>query len=111
MSWGYEFSITHKIKNDNTCYSIVIFSLQCNDFPLFYGFRIKRFNISATKVSIRSMKKVAIYPPVTSNTRLEAVAINEPTITVKVISAILLEKCFIPKKEEVNAAVMVGHAP
>ena len=42
---------------------------------------------------------------------MDSVAISEPPITVKVISARLLEKCFIPKKDEVNAAVMVGHEP
>ena len=52
-----------------------------------------------------------MYPPVTSITLFDAVAINEPIITVKVINAILFEKCFIPKNEEVNAAVIVGHEP
>ena len=41
----------------------------------------------------------------------DAVATNEPTITVKVISAILFEKCFMPKNDEVNAEVIVGQAP
>lgn len=36
---------------------------------------------------------------------------KEPAITVKVISAMLVEKYFMPKKEEVKAAVMVGQAP
>ena len=41
----------------------------------------------------------------------DAVAIKEPAITVKVISAMFVEKYFMPKKEEVKAAVMVGQAP
>ena len=65
----------------------------------------------ATKLSIRSIRKVAVYPPVISSTLLETVAMREPPITVNVISAILVEKYFIPKKEEVKAAVMVGQAP
>ena len=60
---------------------------------------------------VRSIIKVAVYPPVNSSTLFERVAIREPTITVKVISAILFEKFFIPKKDEVNAAVMVGQEP
>ena len=55
--------------------------------------------------------KVAGYPPVSSKTLVDAVAISEPPITVKVISAILVEKFFIPKNDDVNAAVIVGHAP
>ena len=65
----------------------------------------------ATTVSAKSIIKGAVYPPDTSKTLFDAVAIKEPTITVKVISAILDEKCFIPKKVEVQAAVMVGQAP
>ena len=52
-----------------------------------------------------------VYPPVISRTLFDAVAIKEPTITVKVITAILSEKCFIPKKDEVKAAVIVGQEP
>ena len=66
---------------------------------------------NATKVSDKSIANVAVYPPVASNTLFDAVAIREPTITVKVISAMLFEKFFIPKNEEVNAAVIVGHEP
>ena len=69
------------------------------------------FRISAANVSVSSIMKVAAYPPVASNTVLDTVAISDPPMTVKVISAILVEKCFIPKKDDVNAAVMVGHAP
>ena len=54
------------------------------------------FSIRATKVSARSITKVKVYPPESSSTLLDAVAMSEPTITVKVISAILLEKCFRP---------------
>ena len=54
---------------------------------------------------------VAAYPPVISKILFDAVAMKEPAITVKVISAILVEKYFIPKKEEVKAAVIVGQAP
>ena len=57
------------------------------------------------------MKNVAVYPPVASKTLFDTVAMREPPITVKVIRAILVEKYFIPKKEEVNAAVMVGQEP
>ena len=67
--------------------------------------------MSATKVRDKSIIKVAVYPPVASRTLFDAVAIKEPIITVKVITAILLGKFFIPKNEEVNAAVIVGQAP
>jgi hypothetical protein len=53
----------------------------------------------------------ALYPPVASRILFEAVAIKDPIITVNVIRAILLGKCFIPKNDEVNAAVMVGQDP
>ena len=72
---------------------------------------MKQLRISATTVKAKSITKVALYPPVASRTLLETVAINEPPITVKVISAILEEKCFIPKNDDVNAAVIVGQAP
>ena len=36
---------------------------------------------------------------------------REPPITVNVISAIFVEKYFIPKKDEVKADVIVGQAP
>ena len=72
---------------------------------------MKRLSTNATNVNDNSIIKVAVYPPLNSNTLFEAVATNEPTITVKVISAILLEKCFIPKNDDVNAAVIVGQAP
>ena len=75
------------------------------------GLRIKIFSRSEINVSAKSITKACVYPPVASKTLLEAVATNEPTITVKVISAILLEKCFIPKNDDVNAAVIVGHEP
>ena len=80
-------------------------------FLLFYGLRINAFNINATKLNPNSIINVAVYPPVTSKILLETVAMREPPITVKVMSAILLEKYFMPKNEEVNAAVIVGHAP
>ena len=54
---------------------------------------------------------VAAYPPVISSTLLDTVAMSEPPMTVNVIRAILVEKCFMPKKEEVKAAVIVGQAP
>ena len=57
------------------------------------------------------MINVLVYPPVTSRILLDAVAISEPPITVKVINAIFVEKYFMPKKEEVNADVIVGQAP
>ena len=53
----------------------------------------------------------ALYEDPCSRILFDAVAMREPPITVKVISAMLVEKYFMPKKEEVNAAVMVGQAP
>ena len=76
-----------------------------------YGLRIKRFKTSATAVRASSIINVAVYPPVTSRTLFDTVAMREPPMTVKVMRAILVEKYFMPKKEEVNAAVMVGQAP
>ena len=76
-----------------------------------YGLRIKRFNTNATKVNDNNIANVAVYPPVISRTLFDAVATKEPIITVKVMSAMLFEKCFIPKKDDVNAAVIVGHEP
>ena len=72
---------------------------------------MKKLSTSATNVNRRSIINVVVYPPVASSTLFDAVAMNEPIITVKVISAILFEKCFMPKYEDVNAAVMVGQAP
>lgn len=66
---------------------------------------------SAANVSDKSITKAPVYPPVASSTLFAAVATKEPTITVKVISAILFEKCFIPKNDDVNAEVIVGQAP
>ena len=57
------------------------------------------------------MINVLVYPPVISKILFEAVAMREPPITVKVISAIFVEKYFIPKKDEVKADVIVGQAP
>ena len=72
---------------------------------------MKMLSKSATKVRARSIMNAPVYPPVISRTLFDAVAIKEPTITVKVITAILSEKCFIPKKDEVKAAVIVGQEP
>ena len=69
------------------------------------------FKMRATNVREISIKKVEVYPPVSSRILFDKVAMKEPIITVKVISAMLVEKYFIPKKEEVKAAVMVGQAP
>ena len=69
------------------------------------------FSTRATNVRAKSIINVAVYPPVASSTLFDAVATNEPTITVKVISAILPEKYFMPKNDDVNAAVIVGQAP
>lgn len=69
------------------------------------------FKINATDVRKSNIINVAVYPPVTSKILFDKVAINEPTMTVKVIRAMLVEKYFIPKKDEVKAAVMVGQAP
>ena len=77
----------------------------------YQGFRIKKFRINDTKVNANNIKNVAVYPPVASKTLFETVAMSEPPITVKVIRAMLVEKYFIPKKEEVKAAVMVGQEP
>ena len=76
-----------------------------------HGFRIKRFNTIATAVKDSNMAKVAVYPPVASRTLFDTVAMREPPMTVKVMIAMLVGKYFIPKKEEVKAAVMVGQAP
>lgn len=46
-----------------------------------------------------------------SSTLLDTVAMSEPAMTVKVMRAMLVEKYFMPKNEDVKAAVMVGHAP
>mgnify|MGYP003468161953 CR=1 FL=1 len=47
----------------------------------------------------------------TSRILFDRVAMREPPITVNVISAIFVEKYFIPKKDEVKADVIVGQAP
>ena len=86
-------------------------AILADGFEFDYLFLINILSTSAAKVRAKSITKVAVYPPVASNTLLDAVAPKEPTITVKVISAILFEKCFIPKNVEVHAAVMVGQAP
>ena len=57
------------------------------------------------------MINAPVNPPVTSRILFDKVAMREPPITVKVINAIFVEKYFIPKKEEVKADVIVGHAP
>lgn len=69
------------------------------------------FRIRATNVRENSIRNVALYPPVVSRTLLETVAIRDPPITVKVMRAIFVEKYFMPKKEEVKAAVIVGQDP
>ena len=83
--------------------------------PLFYednqGLRMKMFRTKAIKLRKSSIIKVAGYPPVTSRILFDTVAIREPPITVKVISAMLVDRYFMPKKEDVKAAVMVGQAP
>ena len=80
--------------------------------PLFYyGLRMNMFMGSAIKVKDSNIPKAAVYPPVASKTRFAAVAIKDPTITVKVMSAMLVEKYFMPKKEDVYAAVIVGQEP
>ena len=83
----------------------------CSILNLNHGFRINRFKTNATNVRDSSIINVAVYPPVASRTFVDAVAIKDPIITVKVIIAILFEKYFIPKKDEVKAAVIVGHEP
>ena len=72
---------------------------------------MNRFRINAMQVKTKSMAKVTLYPLVISKILFDTVAIREPPMTVNVMKAILVEKCFIPKKDEVNAAVMVGHEP
>ena len=54
------------------------------------------FSTSDMQVIQRSIAKVAVYPPVASSTLLERVAIKDAAIALKVINAILLEKCFMP---------------
>jgi len=80
-------------------------------FILIQGLRMNTFITSAMNVSARSITKAAVYPPVASRTRFDTVAISEPAMTVKVMKAMLVGKYFIPKKDEVNAAVMVGQEP
>ena len=72
---------------------------------------MNRFRINAMQVKTKSMVKVTLYPLVISKILFDTVAIREPPMTVNVMNAILVEKCFIPKKDEVNAAVMVGQEP
>ena len=62
-------------------------------------------------LNARSIANVAVYPPETSKILFDMVAIREPPMEVKVISAMLVGKYFIPKKEEVKALVIVGQAP
>ena len=69
------------------------------------------FNISAIEVRASNIINVEVYPPVNSRILFDIVAIKEPAMTVNVISAMLVEKCFIPKKDDVKAAVIVGQAP
>ena len=69
------------------------------------------FSTKDIRVRTISITNAPVYPPVISRTLFDKVAIREPAITVNVIRAILFEKCFIPKNEEVNAAVIVGHEP
>jgi hypothetical protein len=76
-----------------------------------YGLRINALSISATKVNANSITNGAAYPPVASRTLLEAAATNEPAIDVNVIRAMLPEKFFMPKKDDVNAVVIVGQDP
>ena len=54
------------------------------------------FKINATKLKDSSIINVVVYPPVISKILFDAVAISEPPITVKVMIAMLVDKCFIP---------------
>ena len=72
---------------------------------------MKRFKIIATPVRDSNIINVVVYPPVISRILFDTVAMREPPITVKVMNAMLVEKYFIPKKDEVKAAVIVGQAP
>lgn len=69
------------------------------------------FNTKAIELNDSSIINVVVYPPVISKILFDTVAMREPPMTVKVISAIFVEKYFIPKNDEVKAAVMVGQAP
>jgi len=97
------------MSNNETKKQILLFSGKICFFD--HGLRINKFKTSATNVRARSIIKGIMYAPDASKTVLDAVAIKEPTITVKVISAILPEKCLSPKKVDVNAAVIVGQEP
>ena len=77
----------------------------------YHGLRINKFKIKAILLKDNSMINAPVNPPVTSRILFEAVAMREPPRTVKVISAIFVEKYFIPKKDEVKADVIVGQAP
>ena len=72
---------------------------------------MKRFKIIATPVRDSNIINVVVYPPVISRILFDTVAMREPPITVNVMNAMLVEKYFIPKKDEVKAAVIVGQAP
>jgi len=76
-----------------------------------YGFFINKFSTRATTVRASSITKGAAYPPDVSSTLFAAVATKDPAMEVNVIIAMLFGKCFIPKNEDVNAAVIVGHVP
>jgi hypothetical protein len=52
--------------------------------------------MSDMNVIPRSITNTAVYPPVASSTLLDKVAIKDATVTLNVINAMLLEKCFMP---------------
>ena len=57
---------------------------------------MNKFSTSAATVKPSSIIKVYEYPPDISRTLLDKVAMSDPPMTVKVINAILVGKCFIP---------------
>ena len=69
------------------------------------------FKTNDTKVIANNIRNVEVYPPVASKTLFDKVAIKEAAIALKVINAIFVEKYFMPKKDEVNAAVIVAQKP
>ena len=104
FEWAAYFNKTNAYLNDMVLHRKAAFFIN-------HGFRIKIFKTNATKQRDNNMIKVAVYPPVISKILFDTVAMREPPITVKVIIAMLVGRYFMPKKDEVNAAVMVGQAP
>ena len=57
---------------------------------------MNKVSTNATNVRDTNIMNVATYPPEISKTLFDAEAINEATMALNAIKAILLEKCFMP---------------